>query len=300
MAGQRQGGPGPHLSLDLASRVEPVQSEVTSRGFDQWSGRIPLRGARTLDGRLVEHVHQYSGGHPARLGGGQGGGQGAVDDDDIRHIPVQLGLHVVGQPGPGDEPVPPEEVVVEHVDLDPTGLAGTYEGSECASSRLEPRLQHRRTEDVHPVPAPDQCRGQARRRGDVPPGGPYHQQEATGSGHPCMLAATTPDKQRTPPPRPPGRHRHRPAWSRVGRDPGRSIEGVQCRIVAPEELTTTDLAAWSACAAEAIEPNPFLEPEWLLAALAHLDESPTARLVIVEHDGAIHALAPVEQIVGGP
>jgi len=85
----------------------------------------------------------------------------------------------------------------------------------------------------------------------------------------------------------------------VGRDPGRSIGGVQCRIVAPEELTTTDLAAWSACAAASLEPNPFLEPEWLLSALEHLDESPTARLVIVEHDGAIHALAPVEQIAAG-
>ena len=74
---------------------------------------------------------------------------------------------------------------------------------------------------------------------------------------------------------------------------------MQCRIVAPEELTIADLTAWSACADAAIEPNPFLEPEWLLPALDHLDESATARLVIVEHDGAIHALAPVEQIAAG-
>ena len=74
---------------------------------------------------------------------------------------------------------------------------------------------------------------------------------------------------------------------------------MQCRIVAPEELTIADLTAWSACADAAIEPNPFLEPEWLLPALEHLDESPTARLVIVEQDGAIHALAPIEQIAAG-
>jgi CelD/BcsL family acetyltransferase involved in cellulose biosynthesis len=85
----------------------------------------------------------------------------------------------------------------------------------------------------------------------------------------------------------------------VGRDPGRSVGDVQCRIVGPEELTTADLAAWSDCAAASLEPNPFLEPAWLLPAIEHLDESPTARLAIVEHDGAIHALAPVEQIAAG-
>ena len=82
-------------------------------------------------------------------------------------------------------------------------------------------------------------------------------------------------------------------------NPGRSVEGVHCRIVGLAELTTTDLAAWSHCAATSLEPNPFLEPAWLLPAIAHLDESPTARLVIVEHDGAIHALAPVEQMAAG-
>ena len=85
----------------------------------------------------------------------------------------------------------------------------------------------------------------------------------------------------------------------MGRDLGRSIGGVQFRIVAPEELTTTDLAAWSACAAASLEPNPFFEPEWLLPAINQLDESPTTRLVIVEHEGVIHALTPVEQIFAG-
>ena len=68
---------------------------------------------------------------------------------------------------------------------------------------------------------------------------------------------------------------------------------MQARVVAPTELTSSDVAGWSACAAASIEPNPFFEPDWLLPALAHLDESPATVLVLAEHDGAVHACVPI-------
>ncbi|MGA2836374.1 MAG: GNAT family N-acetyltransferase [Acidimicrobiales bacterium] len=71
---------------------------------------------------------------------------------------------------------------------------------------------------------------------------------------------------------------------------------MQARVVAPTELTSADVARWSECAASSLEPNPFFEPGWLLPALAHLDESPTTVLVFAEHDGAVHAFVPVEEI----
>ncbi len=68
---------------------------------------------------------------------------------------------------------------------------------------------------------------------------------------------------------------------------------MRARVVAPSELTSTDLAGWSECAASSLEPNPFLEPNWLLPALQYLDEAPATALVLVEHKGTVQACVPV-------
>ena len=71
---------------------------------------------------------------------------------------------------------------------------------------------------------------------------------------------------------------------------------MRARIVAPDELTAKDLAGWSQCAASSLEPNPFLEPDWLLPALEHLDESPNARLVLAEQGDAVLACVPIAEV----
>ena len=71
---------------------------------------------------------------------------------------------------------------------------------------------------------------------------------------------------------------------------------MRARIVAPNELTCTDLARWSECAASSLEPNPFFEPDWLLPALEYLNESPTTMLVLAEHKGAVQACVPIVEV----
>ena len=68
---------------------------------------------------------------------------------------------------------------------------------------------------------------------------------------------------------------------------------MQARTVTPNELTNIELAAWSDCAALSLEPNPFFEPDWLLPAIEFLDESPTTKLVMAEHNGVVQACVPV-------
>jgi CelD/BcsL family acetyltransferase involved in cellulose biosynthesis len=72
---------------------------------------------------------------------------------------------------------------------------------------------------------------------------------------------------------------------------------MEARVVSLRGLTDEDLAGWTGCAAAALEPNPFLEPDWLLPAIAHLGESPTARLVMVGRDDTVHAVVPVADVV---
>lgn len=71
---------------------------------------------------------------------------------------------------------------------------------------------------------------------------------------------------------------------------------MRARIVAPNELTSSDLARWRECAALSVEPNPFFEPDWLLPAIEYLDESPTALIVMAEHAGAIQACMPLVEV----
>lgn len=71
---------------------------------------------------------------------------------------------------------------------------------------------------------------------------------------------------------------------------------MRARIVALDELTSTDLVAWSDCAAASLEPNPFFEPSWLLPAIKYLDGSPRTMLVLAEHHDAVYACMPIAEV----
>jgi CelD/BcsL family acetyltransferase involved in cellulose biosynthesis len=73
------------------------------------------------------------------------------------------------------------------------------------------------------------------------------------------------------------------------------------RRVPVQALTDDDLSAWSALAGRAAEPNPFFEPDFVLAAA----ESPNAEppeLLVEERDGEWIACAPVRvtRLLGRP
>jgi len=68
------------------------------------------------------------------------------------------------------------------------------------------------------------------------------------------------------------------------------------RLISPNELTPADVAGWSKCAARSLEPNPFLEPNWLLPALKYLDEAPATKLVLAESGNGIQAVVPIMEI----
>ena len=82
---------------------------------------------------------------------------------------------------------------------------------------------------------------------------------------------------------------------------GRTIVSMEVRVVSLRELTDEDLAGWNRCAADALEANPFFEPDWLLTALGRLGESPTASVVLVGRGDTIDAVVPVADVVAdGP
>jgi CelD/BcsL family acetyltransferase involved in cellulose biosynthesis len=63
------------------------------------------------------------------------------------------------------------------------------------------------------------------------------------------------------------------------------------------ELTSRDVAAWRELAAQAAEPNPFFEPEFVLPAARHLGESHVGLLVVRGHDAQWLAAMPVRSRV---
>ncbi|MEJ7818085.1 MAG: GNAT family N-acetyltransferase [Thermoleophilaceae bacterium] len=54
----------------------------------------------------------------------------------------------------------------------------------------------------------------------------------------------------------------------------------RARQIALDELKSSDLEGWAALAADAAEPNPFFEPEFVLAAARHLGEHDVSLLVV--------------------
>ncbi len=71
---------------------------------------------------------------------------------------------------------------------------------------------------------------------------------------------------------------------------------VRSRTVAIDELTSSDIAAWSDCAARSLEPNPFFEPAWLLPALEHLGAADAPVLVLVERNGSVECCLPLGEV----
>ncbi len=61
-----------------------------------------------------------------------------------------------------------------------------------------------------------------------------------------------------------------------------------------DELSEADVERWRALAAIAVEPNPFFEPEFVLAAAEHLGERGLS-LLVVEDDSTWRACLPVQR-----
>jgi len=75
---------------------------------------------------------------------------------------------------------------------------------------------------------------------------------------------------------------------------GRAAGKLTCRHVALGSLSDLDLDRWRDLADHALEPNPFFEPELLLAARRHLGER-EATLLVVEDLHAWRACLPVSR-----
>src|SRR5450755_1476670 len=65
------------------------------------------------------------------------------------------------------------------------------------------------------------------------------------------------------------------------------------QLLAVKDLGSRDIAAWRELAAQAVEPNPFFEPECVLPAARHLGGSHVALLVVTDSDRDWLACMPV-------
>jgi CelD/BcsL family acetyltransferase involved in cellulose biosynthesis len=70
---------------------------------------------------------------------------------------------------------------------------------------------------------------------------------------------------------------------------------VHSEFVAATELSRLDLAQWRDLAAEAAEPNPFFEPEYVLPLARGLGQETDFQLLVVRDSGAWHACLPVHR-----
>ena len=64
-------------------------------------------------------------------------------------------------------------------------------------------------------------------------------------------------------------------------------------LVSLTELTDAHLVAWRGLATRAVEPNPFFEPEFLVPALEHLDDSHAVRLLLVTDGDQARLALPI-------
>lgn len=60
---------------------------------------------------------------------------------------------------------------------------------------------------------------------------------------------------------------------------------VAVRVVRPADLSSGEVEAWRDLAREAVEPNPFLEPEYVLPVVRHLPGGDRVMLVVAEDGG---------------
>ncbi|QWC83771.1 GNAT family N-acetyltransferase [Nocardioidaceae bacterium] len=70
---------------------------------------------------------------------------------------------------------------------------------------------------------------------------------------------------------------------------------VRVRLMEPADVDEAFVARWDGLAARALEPNPYFEPPMLGAALAHLADDPSIRLVVAEAADELRFLAPVHR-----
>jgi CelD/BcsL family acetyltransferase involved in cellulose biosynthesis len=66
------------------------------------------------------------------------------------------------------------------------------------------------------------------------------------------------------------------------------------RDIPLNEVSPSDIERWRALAANAVDPNPFFEPDFVLAAARHLDEPGTSLLVVEGREGWLACL-PVQR-----
>src|SRR5690606_10853073 len=70
------------------------------------------------------------------------------------------------------------------------------------------------------------------------------------------------------------------------------------RTLAVRGIPGDDVAAWSALAHRAAEPNVFFEPEFLLPTVSSFDPDGGVRLLVVERAGEWVAVMPYEMVPG--
>jgi hypothetical protein len=71
---------------------------------------------------------------------------------------------------------------------------------------------------------------------------------------------------------------------------------VEGRIIPVEEITDAELTAWRDLAARALEPNPFLEPECIMAAVRHGQAARGLALLVACEGGEMHGLVTVRTL----
>lgn len=72
-------------------------------------------------------------------------------------------------------------------------------------------------------------------------------------------------------------------------------DGVHARFIDIDDLTDAQLARWRELAEQAVEPNPFFEPECVLPAARHLGDANASLLVVQARDGAWIGCLPVRR-----
>lgn len=74
---------------------------------------------------------------------------------------------------------------------------------------------------------------------------------------------------------------------------GWSAEGCRIETARPRDLSGDALEAWRALAGRALEPNPFMEPDYVLAAAQHMPEGRHVALILVWRGGRLRAVLPM-------
>lgn len=59
-----------------------------------------------------------------------------------------------------------------------------------------------------------------------------------------------------------------------------SLQGTRIDVIPLHELEQSEIAQWKALSQAALEPNPFIEPEYICSAVPHLTDHPVSLLVL--------------------